>query len=361
MYRGRTKVDVIRIDQKGKTEGSVSKDEGESKLRIPSRIALDNLPEKLHIKVEGDVPVLRKKIQPPPVLSQPLSVKSATKLQEFKRAASGIKHGKDLVYNLRHGISQAKVGQIKETPNASKRFLNVTEIHALKNPLLRSKSNPKGVALQHTNIMFGYVADPARVSNSRETHAKSMYRSNTRTHYRGQEEDWMARANNESRNGKVGVLEQGSRKSHKSNLTEIYGDTSGDWKKLVRKTSKSKCRNVDLSHSQCVNISHVLREGEVQRDCNTETAGRHAKIEVAAPALLAGVKKSKKSTKYTTDDSCKYTLEENIEEMHMAFVSHFQKIKQMLRRVETGTHLDTEDVPEESQDSEEFPSVNAKT
>ncbi len=261
------------------------------------RPKVNSRPEMLRIKLESQLQN--------PLLSQPLSVKSSNKLQEFKRAASGLRginKSSDIV-NLRRGVSQSRIGAVHKNSESNSNF-NVTEIMT-KHSLLRSKSNPKGVRVHSHNRNFALAFvidnnDPCKPQPESVHHG----------------------------NASLGTTQKMRPKKSTPNFTQIYGETSSEgWKKCmnrIKSTAHQQGRNHELAHSQYVEINKILKQPtfpKVEESC--------CQISAAVTA-----KKQQKSTKYTTDET-NITIEEGIEEMHTALVHHYQKIKRMLKRVET--------------------------
>ncbi len=93
------------------------------------------------------------------LFSQPLSVKSktASQLRDFQRSASAIRTGKERLYNLRHGVSQGRLGR-PVLDRSRKSRLNVTEAGS---HVVRSGSTSKLVRVppQREHTFLAYMAD----------------------------------------------------------------------------------------------------------------------------------------------------------------------------------------------------------
>ncbi len=247
----RSRVEVVRIDRSADCAVSPASN-------------LCGKREQLQICIEAEA-------RRDPVMSQPLSVKSTTKIQDFsrnvQRTETALRHTQhDLVYRLRHGVSQGKLGRIRDSTGGShnKSFVLNAGAGARtgKGQLLRSKSTVKGMQTQHARIFLAYMS----AAHSRDAR----------------------------------VVRGPAARANRTRLAEIYGDTG------AAKGNNNR-RNANLAQSQCINISRILHDS------------------TAFPTRALSTKKH--SGKHAPE-------EESIEEMHMALVAHYQRVKRMLRRVE---------------------------
>jgi len=286
-------------------------------------------PDLLKIKLEGNNKNSNN--------SQPISVKSASKLQEFKRAVNNLKEhkaeGASGNRNISHDRTKIPTTN-KESMENTNAQLNITDILA-KHSMPRSKSNPKGIKLplNHNRSIAIFQINKSTSSS------KSLYKSYIGSY--NHQSDLASKTRN---------LRSSSKPNNNINSTvsKIYGQTQSDQETRKSLSRYKKGRNTaGMSHSQFIDINNILKDPKASHvlpriEENTRPNSKN--------------KRSKKSTKYTTDESCK-TLEDGIEEMHMALVAHYQKVKRMLRKVEVKESIKLKDCLDSNKPHENEPSI----